>query len=134
MRSLLIDVEKAEVKEIEINDFDDFFKYIDCSAIDVAGRYIGDENRFYDIFIDDCGMLKENPIVSALYFDDTSLQLEVMLVGNLIITKTGKIGEQIPLTDEDIDYLYRYIKTGYKVTENGIQNYPILVDVKYHKD
>lgn len=128
MKSLLIDVENAEVKEIEINDFRDFYKHIHCSAFDVAGCYIGDENRWYDIFVDDCGMLEENAIISAINLD------EVMLVGNLVITKTGADGEQLPLSDDDIDYLYRFIRTGYKRTEKGIEIYPVLVDVKYYKD
>ena len=128
MRSLLIDVENAEVKEIEINDYRDFEKLINCSAIDVARRYIGNENRCYDIIVDDCGMLKENAIVSAINLT------EVMLVGNLVVTKTGADGEQIPLADDDINYLYEYIRTLYKPTEKGFEKSPVLVDVKYWKE
>lgn len=128
MKSLLIDVENCEVKEVEISDFTDFYKYIGRSAFDVAGRYIGDENRWYDIFVDDIGMLKENPIISAINVT------EIMLVGNLVITKTAENGEQLPLSDDDIKYLYKYIRTGYKRTEDGIYTYPVLVDVKYSKD
>lgn len=128
MKSLLIDVENAEVKEIEINDYRDFEKFIHCSAIDVARRYIGDKNKCFDIIVDDCGMLKENAIPSAINLS------QVMLVGNLVVTKTGLDGEQIPLTDDDINYLYNYIRTGYKLTENGLVEYPVLVNVKYYKD
>lgn len=128
MKSLLIDVVNCEVKEVEITDFHDFYKHIGCSAFDVAGRYIGDENRWFDIFVDDIGMLKENAIISAINVT------EVMLVGNLVITRTGEDGEQLPLSNDDIEYLYKYIRTGYKRTADGIYAYPVLVDVKYTKD
>ena len=128
MRSLLIDVENAEVKEIEVNSIDDFYKYINCSTIDIVGRYIGDEKRLYSIVIDDNGALKENAIPSAINLVD------IMLYGNLVITKKGDIDEELQLTEHDIDYLYRYIRTGYKIVENNVKEYPILVHVNYFKD
>lgn len=128
MKALLIDVENCGVAEVEITKYTDFYKYIGCSAFDVAGRYIGDENRWYDIFVDDIGMLREEVIISAIN------GTEIMLAGNLVITKTAENGEQLPLSDDDIKYLYKYIRTGYKRTEDGIYAYPVLVDVKYTKD
>lgn len=128
MKSLLIDVKRCVVEEVEVTKYTDFYKYIGCSAFDVAGRYIGDENRWYDIFVDDIGMLREEVIISAINGTD------IMLAGNLVITKTAENGEQLPLSDDDIKYLYKYIRTGYKRTEDGIYVYPVLVDVKYTKD
>lgn len=128
MKSLVIDVERCVVAEVEVTKYTDFYKYIGCSAFDVAGRYIGDENRWFDIFVDDIGALKENAIISAIN------GTEVMLFGNLVITKTDKNGEQLPLSDDDIKYLCKYIRTGYKRTDDGIYAYPVLVDVKYTKD
>ena len=129
MKSLLIDVVNADVKEVEITDFHDFYKYIGCSAFDVAGRYVGAENRWYDIFVDDCGMLKENAIVSAVNMTNC-----VMLVGNLVITRTGEDGEQIPLTQDDVNYLYEYLRTAVRKEDGKLKPYPVLVDVKYTKD
>lgn len=128
MKSLVIDVERCVVAEAEVTKYTDFYKYIGCSAFDVAGRYIGDENRWFDIFVDDIGALKENAIISAIN------GTEVMLFGNLVITKTAENGEQLPLSDDDIKYLCKYIRTGYKRTVDGIYAYPVLVDVKYTKD
>lgn len=128
MKALLIDVKRCVVEEVEVTKYTDFCKYIGCSAFDVAGRYIGEENRWYDIFVDDIGMLREEVIISAIN------GTEIMLAGNLVITKTAENGEQLPLSDDDIKYLYKYIRTGYKRTADGIYAYPVLVDVKYTKD
>lgn len=128
MKALLIDVKRCVVEEVEVTKYTDFYKYIGCSAFDVAGYYIGDENRWFDIFVDDIGMLREDVIISAINVT------EIMLAGNLVITKTAKNGEQLPLSDDDIKYLWKYIRTGYKRTADGIYAYPVLVDVKYTKD
>ena len=128
MKSLLIDVKRCVVEEVEVTKYTDFYKYIGCSAFDVAGRYIGDENRWFDIFVDDIGMLREDVVISAIN------GTEIMLAGNLVIAKTAENGEQLPLSDDDIKYLCKYIRTGYKRTADGIYAYPVLVDVKYTKD
>ncbi len=129
MKSLLIDVVNADVKEVDITDFHDFYKYIDCSAFAIVGRYIGKENRWYDIFVDNCGMLKENPILSAVNMTNGA-----MLFGNLIITRANEDGEQIPLTQDDINYLYEYLRTAVRVEDGKLKSHPVLVDVKYSKE
>lgn len=126
-KSLLVDVLRGEIEVVEISNVEEICKLIGCDYLDVAGRYVGDENRWFDIFVDDCGLLYDGAILSAI---DASG--DCALVGNLVITKTAPDGEQVSLTDDDINYLYQYIKIAFNF--DLWQAYPILVDVKYTKD
>lgn len=91
------------VREIECNDLDDYYKYLKCDCFDIANRKIGDDR--YDIFVDDCGLFVNHPIVSAIE-DDTFYP---MLVGNLIFAKHNAAGETISLTDEDMNNIKKHI-------------------------
>lgn len=94
---LLLDVVNDDIKIVECdsNSFNDFYKLIQCETIDVVRMVVGD--RYFDIYIDDDGRLKPDPIPSAYYPDGT-----VALVGNLIFANRGEHGEAVSLTQDDI--------------------------------
>ena len=127
MKSLLVDISRCEVAEVDITNYKDFYVLINCSCFDVARRQIGNEKRYYDIFVDDMGMLRGERIVSAV-----DNNCEVMLVGNLVITKTDEEGEQIDLSNDDIEYLKHYILLGISEDSNGYPHvHPVLTQVSY---
>lgn len=42
------------VREIEVEDLDDYYKYLNCDTFDIANRQVG--NSRYDLFVDDEGV------------------------------------------------------------------------------
>lgn len=99
MKTVLIDAINQEFKTIDIeDDLDVFYEIIKCRTIDIVNRKIGD--RDYLIICDDEGLLKDNPILSAI-----DQKIQPMLVGNLLIVKNGFEGELEGLTDEDVEFI-----------------------------
>lgn len=117
MKSLLIDVLNEEVKVVEVeNGLEDYYKYLNCDCIDIASRKIG--RKYYDIVVDDEGLLKSEPKISAI--NDLG---GVMLVGNLMVLNS-KDGELTTLTNDDIKYIKkRIVKLG---TRKHPTPYPML--------
>lgn len=104
---LLLDVYEEcmldQVKEIEIEELEDYYKYLKCDAFDIATRKVGD--KYYDIFVDDCGLFVEHPKVSAVD-EDT---YEPMLVGNLILANHDSEGNTTSLSDDDFENIKKHI-------------------------
>lgn len=125
MKALLIDVFNSEVKVVDTVKFTDFYPLLQAGCFDIATRRIGNENRVFDLYVDDEGWLKDYPIVSAL--DEN---LSPALVGNIVVTRSEN-GDQIDMTDDDIDYINSYIKTVMNFHWFGNHQYPVLVEVKY---
>ena len=102
MKMLLIDVHNNEVKLVEANGLEDYYKYIGCSTIDIVCRRIGDVT--VNIVCDDEGTLVEHPKVSAI--DDVG---QPCLYGNLLIAGGEVIdGELTELTEQEIEYIKKY--------------------------
>ena len=98
-RLLLIDVENDEIKEVNIEEdnFNDYYKHLNCRIFDIARRKIG--GKMFDIYVDDEGLLKSpQPSVSAYCLSRN----EPMLVGNLIIANCDEVGNTTDLSDDDI--------------------------------
>ena len=96
VRGFLIDVQKSNPYIAEIDgSLSSYYQILGCDTFDITSRRIGE--NYYDIYCDDEGLLKSNPIVSAISSDR-----QPMLVGNLFVTKTNDEGETISLTDEEI--------------------------------
>lgn len=81
--------------EIDNHDLDAVYAILKCDTFDIATRKIG--GRYYDIFCDDEGLLKEEQIISAI-----EKGLTPMLVGNLMIANHDGAGETTGLSDADI--------------------------------
>lgn len=94
-RLLMLDVSRNELRETECNELQDFYRDLGAEIFDITRRKIG--GKMYDIFVDDMGMFRENPIVSAISRDG-----KPMLVGNLIFANHNEAGETTDITMQDI--------------------------------
>lgn len=124
MKMLLLDVENREVKVVEANGLDDYYKFIGCDYVDIIRRWIGDV--IVEIVIDDEGALVNEPKVSAIGVDGTP-----MLYGNLLIA-SGRVtydGELTELTGAELDELMDNIAT--ITTSVYKEPYPVFVEVDY---
>lgn len=95
-RVLVLDVRNKKVREAQCESLDDFYRELDADPFDIAVRKIGGQS--YDIFCDDIGMWREQPIVSAIGPNG-----EPMLVGNLVFANHNQAGETTDLSDDDIN-------------------------------
>ena len=124
IRVLYLDAKEGkELKEREVrcDTNEEFYDLIRCDVIDVTTRMIG--NKRYRIIVDDEGLLKLNPIVSAVYKGSGI----VALVGNLIIAgEEDRYGELTSLTDEDIKEIKKEVVI-LRCTHCGRKYYAIKV-------
>ena len=124
MKMLLLDVKNREVKIVEANDLEDYYRLIGCRTIDIISRTIGDVK--VEIIIDDEGALVDNPKVSAIGIDGTP-----MLFGNLLVA-SGRVtedGELTELTRAEIDEIMDNIAT--ITTSVYKEPYPVFVEMDY---
>ena len=124
MKMLLLDVENREVKMVEANDLDDYYKLIGCRCIDIVSRTIGDVE--VEIVLDDEGAIIENTKVSAISIDGTP-----MLYGNLLVA-SGRVtedGELTELTEEEVDEIMDNVAT--ITTSIYTEPYPAFVEVDF---
>ena len=110
MKMLLLDVYNNDVKVVEVNGLEDYYKYIGCEIIDIVRRKIGDIT--VEIVCDDEGTFVEHPKVSAI-----DIAGQPCLYGNLLVAG-GKVidGNLTDITDEEIEYIKQYlieVKTAY---------------------
>lgn len=116
MRSLLVDVEKGIIAEVEPDGLDDYYELIRCRCVDIVKRNIG--GREFDIICDDEGTFVESPRVSAV---DQNGNPE--LVGNLIISGLARRGELTDLSDDDISLIrscFGWVRTLYHPKGNPV--------------
>ena len=124
MKMLLLDVKNRDVKMVEANDLEDYYRLIGCRTIDIVSRTIGDVR--VEIVIDDEGALVDNPKVSAIDIDGTP-----MLFGNLLVA-SGRVtedGELTELTKGEVDEIMDNIAT--ITTSVYKEPYPVLVEMDY---
>ena len=124
MKMLMIDVENKDVRLVEANTLDDYYRLIGCDYVDIISRSIGDIR--VEIVIDDEGALVKNPKVSAIDIDGTP-----MLYGNLLIA-SGRVtddGELTELTDAEVDEIMDNVAT--ITTSIYKEPYPVFVEVDY---
>ena len=124
MKMLLLDVEKRDVKMVEANGLDDYYKLIGCDYVDIIHRRIGDVE--VEIVLDDEGLLVENPKPSAISVDGTP-----WLFGNLLIA-SGRVtddGELTELTEYEVDEIMDNVAT--ISTSVYTEPSPAFVEVDY---
>ena len=92
---LVLDVKADEFRIAECNEIEDFYRELDAQPFDIARRKI--DGKMFDIFIDDMGLLRDKPKISAI-----SKGFEPMLVGNLVFANHDSKGNTTSLTDEDM--------------------------------
>ena len=122
MKFLFLDVKNRDVKMVEANDLEDYYRLIGCRCIDIVSRTIGDVR--VEIVLDDEGAIIDKPKVSAIDIDGTP-----MLFGNLLIA-SGRVtedGELTELTRAEIDEIMDNVAT---ITTSAYQEpYPAFVEV-----
>lgn len=124
MKMLLLDVEKRDVKMVEANGLDDYYRLIGCRYIDIIHRRIGDVE--VEIVLDDEGALVNNPKISAIDIAGTP-----MLFGNLLVA-SGRVtddGELTELTRAEIDEIMDNVAT--ITTSVYKEPYPVFVEMDY---
>lgn len=83
-----------------VDDLADMYRWLECDCIDIVLRYI--EGLPFLFIVDDEGLLKDSPRVSAVNIDGTTA-----LVGNLLVVAPDEDGEMRSLTDDEMDVLKR---------------------------
>ena len=124
MKMLLLDVKNRDVKMVEANDLDDYYRLIGCRTIDIVSRTIGDVK--VEIVLDDEGAIIDKPKVSAIDIDGTP-----MLFGNLLVA-SGRVtddGELTELTEDEVEELMNNIAT--ITTSVYKEPYPVFVEMDY---
>lgn len=109
-----------------VRNLDEMYREIGCSCIDIVRRSIG--GKIFDIICDDEGLLKDNPEPSAFY--DINGNLEVGLVGNLIVCNHDEMGNTIDINFDDTLLVISRIKklvVSHKDKESSM-NYALLLD------
>ena len=124
MKMLMLDVENKDVKMVEANSLDDYYKLIGCNYVDIIHRRIGDVE--VEIVLDDEGLLVNAPKPSGISIDGTPV-----LFGNLLIA-SGRVtddGELTELTEEEVDEIMDNVAT--ITTSVYTEPYPVFVEVDY---
>lgn len=106
---LLLDVEKQELREVECNSLDDYYKEIDCKCVDIKEVFVVNcrtkKSMYIDVIYDDEFLLTNNrKIPSVLYITERN-DLETFLLGNVIFARHNKKGEIESLTDEQLEFI-----------------------------
>lgn len=97
MKGLLFDVKTEKFTEVDVKDFHEYYDLLDCRCIDICRRKIG--GRYFEIVLDDEGLLKENPVISAI----NPMDNECVLVGNLVFYDgVDNYGDFTPITDDGV--------------------------------
>lgn len=118
---------KEGVRFGAVTKLEDMYREIGCSCIDITRRKVG--GKVFDFIVDDEGLLKEDPLVSAIYFEDGNIRPS--LVGTLIICSRNSKGETVDISLEDHELLIRRIgEIGTKNKETGEERklYAIRLD------
>ena len=99
MRAVFVDVKNNIVREVNVNNLEDYYSLIDCRCIDIVNREIN--GKSYDIVCDDEALLKNDIRLSAVDMNGNP-----MLNGNLIVAgEADENGELTDLTDDDITHI-----------------------------
>ena len=124
MKLLLLDVENNELKTVEANGLDDYYKYLNCRTIDIVHRKINGVEC--EVICDDEALLTENPKVSAV--DITG---KPMLFGNLLIAG-GKVTDDGELTEPTPEEIQHFMENTAEVTTSVYKEpFRIFVEMEY---
>jgi hypothetical protein len=81
--------------EVVIEKFEDLYKAIGCDLVELTRRKVG--GKYFDIYVDEEGLLKEAPEVTAVNRD-----CDCPLVGSLVFANRDDEGDVDSLSDNDI--------------------------------
>ena len=124
MKMLLLDVVNKDVRMVEANTLDDYYKLIGCDYVDIIHRRIGDVE--VEIVLDDEGLLVEDPKPSGISVDGTPMLFGNLLIANGRVTDDGELTE---LTEEEVDEIMDNVAT--ISTSVYKEPYPAFVEMDY---
>ena len=116
---------KEGVRFGNVTSLEDMYREIGCDTIDITSRKVN--GKKFDFIVDDEGLLKDNPRVSAVYAGT----LEPALVGTLIICSHDAGGHTTDISLKD--HMLICDRVGCLVTKNKktgktYTNYVIQLD------
>lgn len=95
--------ERPIARRIELEDsLSAFYELIGCDCVDIVTRKVYDAKKPFAIVLDDEGLMRGEPITSAVTFSERQNRLVEMLVGNLLIVCNGEEGELAPLSEGEV--------------------------------
>ena len=110
LKGFLISVKTGEPLATDVtvgHDLKNFYELLECDLFDVVRCEIGGER--YDIYVDDEGLLKDEPfpVASCQNVDD------YVLFGNALIFRSDDMGETVSLTDDDVKNINNHVKVAF---------------------
>lgn len=121
MKGFVIDTEKGISGEVDFEDkLDNLYGLLNCDCIDIAVRYV--DGKEFDVICDDEGLLKDNPIPSAV-----DKNLNVMFCGSILFAHHDDEGNFTGLSEDDVKLLNSKVK--HFVTGFGIIK--VVCEVEY---
>lgn len=99
-KALLLKTDSIGFNLVNIKSWTDIAPLLDADFFDITRALIGGVE--FQLYVDDEGLLKDNPI--PMSFDKGDLQ--PMLAGNILVLQSDAVGDSRDLTDEEIDILY----------------------------
>lgn len=119
--SLDVKSDSFGVTTLDANNLEHFYSILNCDCIDIVTRKVG--GKWFDIVCDDEGLLKGNPIVSAI--DNLGYP---MFCGNLLVFN-HEGDELASLTDDDCEHVMKLIQKMY--SKKDPEGHLMLTQVEY---
>lgn len=95
---VILDPENGVRFEV-VKSLEDMYREIGCNTIDIATRKVG--GKWFDFIIDDEGLLKPDPRVSAIYINEEDGVCEPALFGTLIVCSHDEAGNTTDISLDD---------------------------------
>lgn len=106
---LLLDVEKQELREVECNGLEDYYKEIDCRCTDIKEVFVINRNTkksmYIDVIYDKEFLLTNNRKIPSVLYVTEKNSIETFLLGNVIFARHNKNGEIESLSDEQLEFI-----------------------------
>lgn len=106
---LLLDVEKQELREVDCNSLEDYYKEIDCRCIDIKEVFVINRNTkksmYIDVIYDDEFLLTNNRKIPSVLYVTEKNGLDTFLLGNVLFARHNKDGEIESLSDEQMEFI-----------------------------
>ena len=103
MRAILLPFDKPyELVEVDNQNFDNYYKHIDCNVVDTIKFRVSNSQEIYILWFDRDGKLKQCPRVNQLathLLRDAGVRID-SIIGRVLITKEGKDGKDAGITKE----------------------------------
>ena len=121
-KAMLFKTDSQEITLVDVKSWRDICPLLDASFFDVTTVSLG--GVLFTVYVDDEGLLKDNPIPMA--FD--SGDLRPMLAGNLLIMQNDDAGDNRDLTEFEVSIIYEHSMVLYEFFENMTGRRVLMTD------